>query len=149
VNEDGKTLIKLLFPETDAKIRRVILFSNTFAHSTVVFKKSAWESTGGYDESFSFSEDWDLFFKFGSMGKFYNFQEYFACYLQGGQNISNLNTRKQLKFDIDLRKKYRRQYPNFRKAFFVSWFHYVFSFLLSSKQVIYISSKLKKTIIGY
>ena len=91
--------------------------------------KEIWEMAGGFNESLGFSEDWDLWFRFGKLGKFYNFQEYFTCYLQGEQNISNLNVRRNLKLNIKLRKKYRHDYPNFWKAFFLGWAYYFYTFL--------------------
>lgn len=149
INEEAKELTRCLFLEADKKNRKRILFSNVFVHSTVVFRKSAWGLVGGYDKKLSFSEDWDLFFKLGRLGKFYNFQEYFVYYLQGKQNISNLNIRSNLKLNINLRKKYCRDYPNFWKALFLSRFHYFCSFLPFKKQFYLVSSKLKKIILGY
>lgn len=128
INQKGKELTQQLLPKTDKKIRERILFSSPFAHSTVVFRKDIYELVGGYDEKLWFSEDWDLWLKMGKVTKFYNIQDYFTYYLQGEQNISNVNKKDILKLNIQLRKKYRKDYPNFWKAFLLSYIHYVFYF---------------------
>jgi glycosyltransferase involved in cell wall biosynthesis len=148
INKQGKELVRHLLPETDKEIRKLILFDNLFAHSTVVFRKVAWELAGGYDEELSFSEDWDLWLRFGKLGKFYNFQEYFTCYLQGEQNISNLNLRRNLKLNIKIRKKYRNDYPNFWKAFFLGWAYYYYTFLPFNQFLKPIFSKIRRIIFG-
>ena len=129
VDEVGREIVRHLLPENNKDIKNSILLDNPFAHSTVVFNKEIWEMAGGFNESLGFSEDWDLWLRFGKLGKFYNFQEYFTCYLQGEQNISNLNVRRNLKLNIKLRKKYRHDYPNFWKAFFLGWAYYFYTFL--------------------
>jgi len=148
IDESGKEIVRHLLPESDEDIRKSILIDNTFAHPTVVFKKSTWEKIGGYDENLYFSEDWDLWLRFGKLGKFYNFQEYFTCYLQGKQNISNLNIRRNLKLNIKLRKKYRKDYPNFWKAFFLGWAYYFYTFLPFGEKFRPIFLKLRKVIFG-
>ena len=148
IDEKGKEIVRHLLPENDGEIRKLILFDNTFAHPTVVFRKSAWESVGGYDENLYFSEDWDLWLRFGKLGKFYNFQEYFTCYLQGEQNISNLNIGRNLKLNIKLRKKYRNDYPNFWKAFFLGWAYYLYTFFPFRKTFRSLFSRVRRYLFG-
>lgn len=129
IDGQGKEIMRFILPKSDKDIRQVVLQSNPFAHSAVVFRKEAWDRTGGYDETLAFSEDWDLWMRFGKIGKFYNFQEYFTCYLQGKQNKSNFNIKKNLKLSTKIIKKHRNDYPNFWKAFLLCWAYYFYSFL--------------------
>jgi len=102
--------------------------------------KDAWELVGGYcSEGPDFANDWSLWLKLGKVGKLYNFQEYFVRYLEGGQNSSYRSIRQTSKLDIKLRKKYRNDYPNFWKAFILSWISYFYSLFP-------IISKLKRLI---
>lgn len=117
IDEKGKEIARYVFPETDEAIRRYILFNNPFAHTSVMFRKEAWEGVGGYDESLIFSEDWDLWMRFLRIGKAYNFKEYFVRYLQGTQNRSNEHMVRDALLNMRLRIKYRKNFPGFGKAF--------------------------------
>jgi len=134
IDEKGKEIRRCLCPETDKEIREAMLFNCPFWHTTVIFKKDAWDKAGGYDEIIDFSEDWDLFMKFGKLklGKFYNFPEYFTCFLERGKSRKDLPWRENLKFNLKLREKYRNDYPNFYKAALLSRIRYFYFHLPSS-----------------
>lgn len=143
VDEKEKEIVRFLDPEKDKEIRKTILFLSNFVHSSVVFRKNAFNSVSGYDEKFKQSEDRDLWLKLGKVGKFYNFQEYFVNYLQGKESRSN--KKEQFKIAAVLRKKYRNDYPNFYKATIFSYFYYFYYFFL--RKLLYpISPKLRKII---
>jgi len=151
IDENGKEINRHLQPEKDEDIRKVILLDDAFVHSSVVFKKSVWELSGGYDgygEDIFFSEDWDLWLKLGKIGKFYNFQEYFVCYMLWEGNISNRNIFYNLIMANKLRKRYRHDYPNFLKGFFLGWVSYLYVFLPSNRFLKPIFSKIKRIIFG-
>ncbi len=128
VDKKGNELLRILPPEQDGHIRQKILLKNQFVHSSVVFKKKDWESAGRYDEQFLYC-DWTLWMEFGKQGKLYNFPEYFVDYLKWENNITNFNVRKNLKEEIEVRKKYRGDYPNYVKAISFGWALYLSSFL--------------------
>ncbi len=129
IDEKGKELARYVFPETDKAIRKYILCNNLFAHTSVMFRKEAWEKVGGYDESLIFSEDWDLWLKFARVGKLYNFQEYFVYYLQGGQNRSNEHMVRDALLNMKLRIKYRKNFPGFWRALIYGFFALGYAFL--------------------
>lgn len=148
IDENGKEFVRHLLPKEDEDIRKLILLDDCFAHSAVVFKKKTWEKVNGYNEKLTISQDWDLWMKFGKLGKFYNFQEYFICYLQGKQNRSNFNIRANLKRNIKLRKKYSKNYPNFQKAFLLGWVYYLYTFIPFRHFLKPIFSKMRRVILG-
>lgn len=132
IDAQGKEIMRYLLSEKDEDIRKAILQNNTFAHSNVLFRKDAWERVGGYNEELKFSEDWDLWMRFGTIGKFYNLQEYFLKYIKDGQNKMNDNTsiiRENAKNNIKLRWKHRKSYPGFLKAYCFGIAHYLYSFV--------------------
>jgi len=147
IDDMGRELYRWSSLEKD--IRNTIFPDNQFIHSTVVFRKSAYELTGGYDEQLNYCEDWDLWLKMGKIGKLYNFPDYFVCYLQGSQNRSNRT--KECKVAINLIKKYRNDYPGFRRAILLGWIYYCYSFLPPSfrRLLLPISSKLRGMILNY
>lgn len=149
IDENGKELFLLLNPETDREIRKAMLFSCLISPSTAVFSKKAWELAGGFNENCSdLSEDWELFLKLGKLGKMYNFQQYFICYLHGRQNRSNFNRRPNLKYNIGLIKKYRADYPSFHKALFLRRFYYLYSFVPFKENLMPLASKIKQLVFG-
>jgi len=115
VDENGKELLRYLLPETDSELRKKILSKNCFVHSSVVFRKDTVLVLGGYDESQAVRhvEDYDLWLKLGTKGKFANLPIYAVRFTLRRGNISSKNKIEQFKKDIFLIKKYRNYYPNY------------------------------------
>jgi glycosyltransferase involved in cell wall biosynthesis len=133
IKQEGKKehIAKYFFPEKDEEIRKSLLSYNLFAHSTVVFKK---EVCGKYNEIFGFFTDADMWLKLGTLGKFYNFQEYFAVYADkedGKQNYlaRDIQIRRKLFLRIKMKWHYKKYYPGFLKSLFLCIFGYIYSFL--------------------
>jgi len=148
INEANQETSRRLNPESDEEIKKNMLFDCLFSHSTVVYRKNAWEKVGGYNEDPDVSEDWDLWLRMGKLGKFYNFPEYFVCLLSGEQNRSIYIDRQILKANIKLRKKYRDDYPNSLKAILLSEIRYFYSLLpLSFRRFLSpLASRIRKII---
>lgn len=140
IDQDGKEIVRYLLPEKDIDIRKILLVSDSFAHVTTLFKKDAWEKLGGYDENFDGLEDWELWLRMGRIGKFYNIQEFFVKY-SGHQHGNPGYAEKRysrlefLKLNIKLKKKYSRDYPNYRRALLLSWLGYFYSLLPFSREL--------------
>ena len=129
VDEDGREIVRQLFPETDEAIRATMLITDPFVHPAVLFRKEDVQKAGGYDEKFHYSQDWELWMRLGKLGKYYNFQEYFVRYLQSSQNRSNKNMRHHLWLAIVARKRYKDRFPNFWKGYMLGWLSCLFSFI--------------------
>ncbi len=127
VNSKGEAVFKFLRKESDEEIRANILFACPFTHPTVMFRKESALKIGLYKDC-HFAEDWDFFLRIGLIGKLYNFQEYFTCYMSAGQNKSFIYQRAQSKAIIKLIREYKDCYPNYRKARFVNTLQYIYSF---------------------
>jgi len=95
-------------PETDGGIRKTMLFRNNFFTSTIMFRREAAISAGGFikDEN-DFAEDYDLWLRLGRIGKMYNFPEVFTLYRQPNYNKGKFKAflQKQLRL-VDLNKPY-------------------------------------------
>jgi len=153
MDKEGKETMRYLLLENDEDIRKTILLSNAFANVTTLFRKDIWERVGGYDKGFDGLEDRDLWLKIGRLSKFYNLQEFFTCYIgHDYKNPSylakNYGRAKQLKLNIKLIRKYRNDYPGYRKAFLLCWASYFYSFLFFRQKLHPFSLKLKKIIFG-
>jgi len=150
IDKNGKEIMRKLYPETDEKIRKSILIDCIFVYPTVVFRKESWEQVGGFNEDIGYYVgDWDLWLKFGKIGKFYNFQEYFVCYMLWEGNISKQNVFYNLLIANKLRRRYRKDYPGFKKALLGGWLDYLYYLFPFKKQCRPLLSRIKNIILGY
>jgi glycosyltransferase involved in cell wall biosynthesis len=115
IDEQGKELLRYLLPEHDADIRNNILGKNCFVHSSVMFKKSAAKQMGGYDESKAVLhvEDYDLWLKLGTVGKFANLPLYAVTFTLRQGGLSSQNRLQQSRKIFYLVKKYQKSYPHY------------------------------------
>ncbi|OGZ71071.1 MAG: hypothetical protein A2904_01070 [Candidatus Staskawiczbacteria bacterium RIFCSPLOWO2_01_FULL_33_9] len=139
IDKNGKEIVRYLLPKEDEYIRKAILINNVFAHTAVLFRKDTFQKVGGYDEQFAFIEDWDLWLKMGKISKFYNFQEFFVFYLDQEHDdpyhYRNYKIRRNVKVNMALRRKYRSNYPHYRKAILFCWASYFYSFVPFRKEL--------------
>lgn len=144
-------LIFLNLPsEKDEEIREKIFETGMCSLSSLLFRKDDWKSVGGYNEGPIFSEEFEFVFKLGTVGKLYNFQEYFvyAWIWDSRKNkIWKKIGRKKMKCVIQLIKKYNHIYPNSHKAIFVAWLEYFYLFLPSNKFLRLLAVKIKKILL--
>lgn len=117
VNEKGEPLYKYCNPEKDEEIRKNILITNPFAHSSAVYRKNIIEHIGGYNETLKIGEDYDLWLRIGKVGKMANLNQVYVSYRKHGENISILDRSVALQNNIDIISNYKKDYPNYYLAF--------------------------------
>lgn len=144
VDGEGKEISRELLPETDKEIRNLMLITDPIVHVVAFFRKKDWEAVGGYDEEFHYSQDWELWMKLGSVGKYYNFQEYFVRATFSNAGRSSKNMRYHLWLSLAARKKHKNEFPNFWKGYIIGWISYLFSFIPIRYRVSPIFIKIKK-----
>lgn len=92
----GQKPIKITPPTEDADLRRGLLLSATFAHPTVMFRKSVCVSVGGYRNRFGkHVEDIDLWFRLGLHGTFHILPVFGLNYYKSAGGISRKYERQQ------------------------------------------------------
>jgi len=152
IDDKNREIARYLFLEKDEDIRKSILIDNLFSHGTVLFRKDAFEKVKGYSEEFGFFADMDLSMKLGEVGKFHNFQEYFACYLDkelfSSYSMRNRDIRRKLKLNLQLRKRHSHAYPGRKRAYLFCIASYVFSYLPFREKLRPILVKIRTKIIG-
>lgn len=103
---------RLPLPLTSDEIKRNIMKFNPFCHSTVIFKKCVFEEVGGYDETYRYAQDYDLWLRIVQKWKSANTREVLIR-RRMGSNISVQNERIQKYYSV--RAKYnairRRAFP--------------------------------------
>lgn len=146
IDGDGRELFRYYKPQTDKQIHSKMLFDNPMANSTTMFRKSAAEKVGWYDESLRYAADRDFWLKMGVVGKLYNFPEYWASYLMAGQNTSIIKIREHLRSSLTVMKRYRIQYPHYPLAVVMNRIQYLYSFLplLIRRSTHVVLAKLKR-----
>jgi len=116
VDEQGQEKSRYLNPETDKEIRNKILAKNTFAQSSVLYRKEAVLEVGSYNPNLNGIEDYDLWLKLGTKYKLANLPSYSLKYRIHGGNISLTDRWRLMKINLELIKKHHDDYPNFTLA---------------------------------
>lgn len=129
VDPEGREKYRFLKPETDAQIRRAMLFSNPMANSTTLFRRAAGERAGWYDASMRYSGDRDFWMKLALIGRLYNFPEHQSFYTMGTHNTSIAHIKPHLKASLMLTMRYRRDFPYYWPALAVNYAQYGYAFL--------------------
>lgn len=127
VDAAGREISRYFKKETDEEIRKTALFANPFSHTTVMFRVDAARRVGGYGAE-RYAEDWDLWLRMGTVGKFHNLQEYLTAYTVHGNNESFLRQRPHTGKVLRLIWKYRNDYPGFLRAYILNLVQYIYSF---------------------
>ncbi len=120
IDESGRETMRYLKSADDAEIRRGLLVANPIIHSTILFRSSAVRSLGGYDRTLSGFQDWDLWLRLGTHGKFYNFQRYFTGYMLWASGGSSRSTRSNSESAMRIVMRHRRSYTRFPLAFLMA-----------------------------
>ena len=112
-NEKVVELFKITHDTDFEKIKQKILLKNCFVHSSVLFRKSVANECGNYNESQEYVEDYALWLKMGKKHKLANIPEYSTGYLLNQEGVTQKNNLKQIRANIILIKKYKKEYPNY------------------------------------
>lgn len=123
VDEDKKEIFRYLVPSSDKKIRNKILGKNCFVHSSVVFRKNKALEFNGYSEEQEVKhlEDYDLWLKLGTIGKFTNLPIFGVKLTLRDQSLSSVNKIEIFKKIIILIKKFKHLYPHYYWSLVRSW----------------------------
>ncbi len=150
VDLNHQELYRYLKPETDQQIRNRMLFGNPMANSTTLFRVSAGEKVDWYDPSIRYSGDRDFWLKLGTLGKLYNFPEYFSYYTMSGSNTSIVQMRPHLKTSFLVMRRYKNNYPHYVAAYIFNALQYAYSFLpeFIKKPIHFSLARLKRLVVG-
>lgn len=108
VNEKGAEQFRYVERSTDQEIRNRILFHNPFIHSSVLMRKDALVSVGGYseDKSVLHVEDYDLWFRLSGAGQYANLPKHCVLFMVRETSLSSMHKVDQFRKNIQLIKKY-------------------------------------------
>ncbi len=114
IDEKWDEFDKILNRWNDKIIRNNISWSNQFAHSSVIIRKSILDEIWWYHDNkiTKYTEDYDLWLRIWIVSKFNNLQEYWVKYRVRNWSISWKKRFKQLSNAFKVYLKYRKNYPN-------------------------------------
>jgi len=153
IDEAENVLMSYLKPEQDDEIRARALWANPMTHSTSMFRRSLGEGFGYYDESLAGYQDWDIWLRFGRLGKLYNFPEVFTRYTIWSSGGSFQQQRKNALSALKIVFRHRIEYRGFTGAVALALMHLAyahlpagirkstFSFLSQRKKAIFAGKK--------
>lgn len=99
-------------PQTDAEIRRSMLWRNPFITSSILLKKDAYLQAGGFAPMY-LAEDYDLWMRMGQQGVLANILECDINYMVREGSASTTRQQEMNRVVISLIKKYKDTYPFF------------------------------------
>lgn len=117
---DFKTKGKKLYPQTDEQIRKTILISCPFCHSTTMFRKADVLSVGGYRpiQGERENDEYLLWLELGTKGKLCNLPMIGVNYTVGHKKKNIAHNLKLHRENFKTIYSYRNKYPSIYKAMF-------------------------------
>jgi glycosyltransferase involved in cell wall biosynthesis len=81
--------LEIMPPRTNDAIRRAMVTGNPICHSSAMIRRSALDRAGHYSESFSFSEDYELWSRLAQVGELCNLDEVLVTRRYHEHSVSN------------------------------------------------------------
>ena len=120
----------MINPIKDVEIRNHILMRSPFCHVSVLIVKEVLDQVGGYDETLSYSEDWDLWLKIGKHAQLANLPDITVAIQEEDISLSHDFYLKQMPINRQIVKQYYNHYPLKYKALiyhqFIRFFFAIF-----------------------
>lgn len=88
ISQTGANDGKRIYPAQHAEISAILPMRNCICHPTVVFRRDAFLSVGGYDANYQNCQDYDLWLRLIDQGRFCNLREPLLKYRRHNSRIS-------------------------------------------------------------
>ena len=105
IDDKGKILLEKACLLEDNQLRKVLIKYNPFCHTSTMIRKSVFNRVGFYDESFSYAQDYELWFRIARHYKLANLPQFLTKNRIRDDNISFAFESQQLKYAIKARRK--------------------------------------------
>lgn len=100
MDEDGRPLGRVTVPGDHDSLEATLLLMNPICHSSVMARRDSVSRAGGYDESFAFSQDYDLWWSIGRIGSLAALPEVVVRRRQGDAILSRTHGEEQAKCSL-------------------------------------------------
>lgn len=95
IDEVGRKIKRINFPIVSYCLRWRLLYTNTFVHSAVMFRKNAVLDIGGYLDNYRHAEDYDLWSRLSTHWKVANIPAVLVSWRSCRESVSVKNANKQ------------------------------------------------------
>lgn len=96
IDEEGKEIDEFDYEEIDSQtVRKELIKSNVIIHPLAMIRKSVLEKVGGYDESFQYAQDYDLWFRIEKVSEIQNLPLFLMNYRISRKSITSSKNNKQ------------------------------------------------------
>lgn len=95
IDEIGRKIERINFPIVSYLLRWRLLYTNTFVHSAVMFRKNAVLGIGGYLDNYRHAEDYDLWSRLSTHWEVANIPAVLVSWRSCKESISAKNAKKQ------------------------------------------------------
>lgn len=106
IDAQGRRRCRWQYPRTDAAIRWRALLHSPFAHPATMFRRAAVAGLGGYDENFTYSQDYELWSRLLQEGRGRNLGQVVLRYRSHDNNVTSRRREQQLHFYRMAKRKY-------------------------------------------
>jgi len=127
IDGSGKIMRTVKYPTSSNDVKKVLIRYNPFFHSSAMFRKSAVNAVGPYDESWRFAQDYELWLRIAEKYDIANIPQVLLGYRETGGSITASKNRAQVGFVLKakLRALKRGQYSKFNYIHllrsYISW----------------------------
>jgi glycosyltransferase involved in cell wall biosynthesis len=122
-------LKKVIFARSDEVIRNVILHSNQFAQSTLMFRKDAILKCGGYSSEYVVCDDYNLWLCVGTKYSFANFPDIFTGYRIHGSNITRTKRLTAAREILEIVRNNRKNYAHARLGILKAYLRLILAYV--------------------
>lgn len=105
IDESGEDCAPYWALTRDQDLRRLLVMEGPFAHGSVMFRRSAFEASGGYRSEDEPAEDYALWVRMASLGELGNIPERLYTLRISSGSVSARNRRRQLEAREAIRQK--------------------------------------------
>jgi glycosyltransferase involved in cell wall biosynthesis len=95
INDKGESVDNFEYEETDREIKNSLIKWNSIIHPLAFMRKSVLNKVCGYDESFKYAQDYDLWLRLSKKTKFINLPEYLLYYRISDKSITGSKNKEQ------------------------------------------------------
>lgn len=106
IKEDGTLIGKREYEKDDKNIRQNIFWYSPFSHPLVMIRHSILKKIGFYNSQFNPAEDYELYFRIGSISKFANLSDVLLKYRIISKSMTTGSTKKMELQTIKIRNLY-------------------------------------------